>query len=477
MRQTLPHGEPKTELEKLRTQLYKAMFRKKAFEFITQNKHKKQDEALQYLTDDIHEEILYGGAAGGSKSWTGCCWLIFMCLNYNNTRWFVGREELKRLTQSTLVTFQKVFSLYGYHQKYYKYNAQMCYITFVNNSRIDFLELKRKPSDPDYERFGSLEYTGGWIEEAGEINFGAYDILRTRVGRHNNEKHSLLPKIFLTCNPKRNWLYELFYKPFKEKKLPKKYAFVEAKVTDNPFISPVYIERLKDIRDDTKKQRLLFGNWEYMNNPLALCDDEAIDDIFSNVHVVNKFAPKYITGDIARFGSDNTVIGVWKGWELIDIITMEISSVVDSAKIIKQLKIKHRVPTSRIVVDEDGVGGGVVDILKVKGFVNNSKPIATKRKQVVNYRNLQTQCIYMLSDIINENKIYISANLDMDVKEMIIADLSSIAPDGEIDNVLTIIKKSKVKEQLGRSPDFRDMIAMRCFFDLKPRGHGGFQAI
>lgn len=42
--------------------------------------------------------------------------------------------------------------------------------------RIDFLDLQYKPSDPLYERYGSIEFTGGWIEEGGEVNFGAYTI-------------------------------------------------------------------------------------------------------------------------------------------------------------------------------------------------------------------------------------------------------------------------------------------------------------
>jgi len=31
----------------------------------------RQREALEYLTNRSHTEIVYGGAAGGAKSWTG----------------------------------------------------------------------------------------------------------------------------------------------------------------------------------------------------------------------------------------------------------------------------------------------------------------------------------------------------------------------------------------------------------------------
>ncbi len=167
------------------------LFKRGCFDFITVKdglKHEKQEHALKILTDNEHVELLYGGAAGGAKSWTGAVWLLFMCLCYPGSKWFIGRAELKRITQSTLITFYKVCNQYGVDDTLYKYNGQYNYIEFFNGSRIDLLDLQYKPGDPLYERYGSIEYTGGWIEEGGEVNFGAYDTLKTRIGRHlNNE--------------------------------------------------------------------------------------------------------------------------------------------------------------------------------------------------------------------------------------------------------------------------------------------------
>ena len=164
--------------------------------------------------------FLYGGAAGGAKSWTGAVWLLFMCLCYPGSKWFIGRAELKRITQSTLITFYKVCNQYGVDDTLYKYNGQYNYIEFFNGSRIDLLDLQYKPGDPLYERYGSIEYTGGWIEEGGEVNFGAYDTLKTRIGRHLNNELGLRRKLFITCNPKKNWMYDTFYKPDKKGNCP-----------------------------------------------------------------------------------------------------------------------------------------------------------------------------------------------------------------------------------------------------------------
>ena len=124
--------------------------------------------------------------------------------------------------------------------------------------------LQFKPGDPLYERYGSIEYTGGWIEEGGEVNFGAYDTLKTRIGRHLNAELSLKRKLFITCNPKKNWMYDTFYKPSMAKNLPGYMSYLACLVQENPFIDPDYIEGLRTTKDKVKRERLLKGNWSMM---------------------------------------------------------------------------------------------------------------------------------------------------------------------------------------------------------------------
>lgn len=455
------------DLEKVAIELFK----RKSFDFITLvngKKHLKQEEALNVLCDDYTEELVYGGAAGGAKSWTGCCWLLFMCLCYPETKWFIGREELKRITESTLITFYKVAKEYSITS--FKYNGQKNYIKFENGSRIDLLELKYLPRDPLYERFGSTEYTGGWIEEGGEINFGAYDVLKTRVGRHYNDKYGVLATIFITANPKKNWLYTEFYKPFKSNLLKPMQKFMQAFVQDNPFIESGYIDRLRRTKDKAKKERLLKGNWDYDDSPYALCSYDNILAIFENDHI-QEGDKKYITADIARFGSDKARIGVWKGWDLVETISFDISKTTDIQSAIDSLRVKYKIPKHNCIADEDGVGGGVVDNCGILGFVNNSKPIKEKvtkgSKETPQYDNLQTQCLFKLADHINDNKINISANITQTEKEQICEELSKIERDPSKTKKLSLISKAKIKEDIGRSPDWRDLILMRKYFDLK----------
>ena len=353
-------------------EIYIEKFKRGQYGFITRNGehwHSKQEEALSILCDSETREFLYGGAAGGSKSWTGATWLLFMCLIYPESKWFIGREELKRIRSSTLITFQKVCKAYSIPASEWKYNGQDNFIQFKNGSRIDMLDLQNKPSDPLYERFGSLEYTGGWIEEGGEINFGAFDVLNTRIGRHLNKEFGLPPKMFVTCNPKKNWMYSHFYKPFKEGILKPIQKFLQAFVQENPFIDPLYIEQLQNTKDKAKKERLLKGNWDYDDNPYKLCIYDKILDLWRNDHLTFE-RKKYITADVARFGSDKAVIGVWEDWNLIEVQEFEISKTTEIQACIKALQQKHSIPKDQCIADADGVGclPNNMEVLTNKGW-------------------------------------------------------------------------------------------------------------
>lgn len=461
------------EIEKYTDLNYKVgLFKKGCFDdFVLLNgeHHFKQEQALYILTDNITEEFGYGGAAGGAKSWTGCTWLAFMCLAYPGTRYFIGREELKRLRESTYQTFLKVCKQYGIKREIdWRYNGQDHYVQFTNGSRIDLLDLKYLPSDEYYERYGSTEYTSGWIEEGGEVHFAAYDTLRTRVGRQLNDRYSILGKLFVTLNPKKNWCHTVFWKPFKAGTLSAKTKFLQSLVTDNPFVDTGYIEKLKAIKDKIRKQRLLFGNFDYDDDDNALMDYDSITDIFSNSHVTGGIG--FITADIARFGADKTVIMVWSGWKVIKIIVLKNKDTKEVAKQILRLALLHGVAKSHIIVDDDGVGGGVVDQVGCKGFVNNSSPLPNpKTFENENYRNLKSQCYYMLAAMVNDRKIFVECE-DEDLKEALTEELEQVKKqDPDSDKKLEIVPKEVVKELLGRSPDYSDTLMMRQYFELKPK--------
>jgi len=421
---------------------------------------KKQEHAVYYLKDNITQEILYGGAAGGGKSLIGCLWLSECAQKYKGTRWLMGRSKLKTLKETTLNTFFDTCTELGISNQV-RYNAQQNIIYFNNGSEIILKDLFLYPSDPNFDSLGSLEITGAFIDECNQLTYKAIQIVKSRI-RYKLKEFNLIPKMLLTCNPSKNWTYKQFYIPKLKNTLKDYRKFIQALPQDNPHLPNSYLESLLQL-DKNSKQRLYYGNWEYDDDPSTLIDRDSIISYFQPNHI-EKGIKKYLTIDVARKGKDNTVFRVWCGWLCVyreQIPKSGIDLVVKRAKILQK---KFFIPNVNTIADEDGVGGGVVDFLKCKGFVNNSKALNNE-----NYMNLKSQCSYKMAqkiqnkeagEICEDNSI-----IDIVTEEMEQIKLKDIDKDGKI----SIIPKEKIKEYIGRSPDDWDSIMMRYYFELTKR--------
>ena len=416
----------------------------------------KQKEALRYMLDDTTTELLYGGAAGGGKSYLLVAYAIITSLKYPGVRGLIGRSKLDALKKTTLNTFFDVCSQWDIKSgEHYTYNAQSNIITFYNGSEIILKDLFLYPSDANFDSLGSLELTYACIDEANQITEKAKNVLSSRL-RYKLDEYGLIPKLYMSCNPAKGWVYSI-YKESRDNTLPQHKKFIQALVTDNKHISKHYTAQLNKL-DEISKARLLRGDWEYDDSKDALIEYDAIINMFSNVVPTGE---KYITADIARFGKDKTAIYLWNGLQVAEVVVLDMSSMVDVANKIKEIQQREGVKLSNIIVDEDGVGGGAKDILRCKGFVNNSKAIRGE-----NYQNLKTQCYYKLADLINKGQIGFSTN-DIKLEELLIQELEQVRRvNMDKDTKLSILSKDKIKDLIGRSPDYSDALMMRCYYEL-----------
>jgi len=442
----------------------------------------KQLLAWQILNDKNTNELLYGGGAGGGKSYLGCVWIIISCLKYENSRWLIGRAVLKALKESTILTFLGICREWGLEREIdYKYDSINGIITFLKTgSEVYLKDLASQPSDPEFDDLGSREYCGAFVDEASEITTKCYNILKSRL-RYKLEEFDIIPKLLICSNPTKNFLYYEFYKPNRDNSLKSYKKFLPALVTDNPFISKHYIENLKKL-DRISKQRLLYGVWEYDEDESRLFEYDNIIQMFS-LGIEQGFEPDYLTADIARFGEDKNVIMRWKGLFIVKIWVYAKQSLKDTADCIEKIKEAYNIPWNNIVVDEDGVGGGIVDFLKpkgnIQGFINNSRQLITKYEQnpsssytegpKYNYANLKTQCYFLLANYINSGKIGIYGEVNDQVKELLVEDLEQIKEKNlDKDSKLQLVSKEEIKQTLGRSTDYSDSLMMRMYFELKP---------
>lgn len=434
----------------------------------------KQEECYNAWNDPTVSEIVYGGAKGGAKSYTGASLILMDALTFPETTYFIARETLTDLRKYTIPTIFEVIGNMGIDRNYLKFNGQDSYFTCYNGSKIFLIEYGYRPSDPLYQRFGSMQMTRGWMEESGQATEAARNNLFATVGRWKNDVYKsfgLNGKMLETCNPSKNYLYSNFYRKFKEGTLEPYKRFIQAFPQDNKKLPSGYIENLERTLSKNEKERLLRGNWEYDDDPSALIDYDKILDIFTNNVEAGR---KCITADIARLGGDRIVIIEWEGFRG-KVSWYQKQVLNETARIIEEKREKMGIGVSDVLVDEDGLGGGLVDFKGYRGFVNNSSPLPSPLapwvdgKQIKeNYDNLKSQCYFRLSERINNNKLFLYC--DENSKRWIIEELEQVKQKA-LDNDLKkgVIPKDKVKEVLGRSPDFADALMMREYFELKPQ--------
>jgi hypothetical protein len=206
---------------------------------------------------------------------------------------------------------------------------------------------------------------------------------------------------------------------------------------------------------DIDRKRLLEGDWDY---------DETKDRLYEYDDLLRCFRPsttlgdKFITADIARMGDDRTVIIVWNNLHAEKFVVLKHKPINEVVDTINELIKNHNVRLSNVLTDEDGIGGGVVDFIRCKGFLNGSKAVRD------NYMNLKCDCYFKLGELISSNAItFEGTHKDTIVKELEMIRREKIDSDGK----LRVTNKEDLKKRHGISPDFADAIMMRAFYELK----------
>lgn len=217
---------------------------------------------------DIPEQVLGGGAAGGGKSFLGCCWLVYSCMQFPGIRMVVARKVRKTLLETTWLTLKDVLMKWGLKEDVnYHINSQVYTVTFWNGSTITAMDLTPMPSDPDFNSLGSLEITGAFVDEVSEVSEKAIEVLASRV-RYKIEDTFIVGKIFMSTNPCLTWVRSTFVMDENGDPvvLPKGYRYIPFSLFDNPNekFRAIYFNKLSKIRDKATRDRLLYGNWYFV---------------------------------------------------------------------------------------------------------------------------------------------------------------------------------------------------------------------
>lgn len=271
--------------------------------------------------------------------------------------------------------------------------------------------------------------------------------------------------------------------------LIKSITFIPGSIYGNKKLmekNPEYLANLM-AQDEDEKARLLEGNWRVRIDELCIFNYQSVENLFSNIYPSNT-NQRYITCDAARFGNDLTTIFIWYGWKVVKLIIISKCDAQECVNVIEQERERYNIPKGKVIVDQDGVGGGVVRLGRYVGFSGNA-PVLEEPGTFIkeNYKNLKTQLYYRFADKVNQDEVSfplsnenvvvdgffgvkIKLNNKMhDVRDLIKQDFRAIKKrDKDEDGKKQINSKDEQKVLLrGRSPDFSDGASLRAYFDFR----------
>lgn len=197
----------------------------------------------------------YGGARGGGKSWALRRKLVGLCLHYPGIRCLLVRRSLPELRANHVQPLLEEYpGLIGYKE------GEKC-LTFPNGSRIN---LGYCASTRDTLRYQGQEYDIIAIDEATQLSEYQFSIFKACLRGVGEVPR----RMYLTCNPGgvgHAWVKRLFVdRAFREDEAPEDYAFVRARVYDNPALlsaDPGYVRQLETLPSKLK-DAWLYGRWD-----------------------------------------------------------------------------------------------------------------------------------------------------------------------------------------------------------------------
>ena len=214
----------------------------------------KQEEAIELVRTENYNFILYGGAIRGGKTiWLLCTFLV-LCELFPKSRWVIIRENNERIRKTTIPSFKKLEPNGRLKESPFEY-------THHNGSVILFIG-ENYARDKDLDAFKGLEANGFGFEEINECQEQTFNKAFERSGTWiiKDTKHQPKPIILATCNPTHGWIKDKVYDRWQNGTLPEKWAYIPAKITDNPHLPKDYVENLKNL-PKYEYEVFVEGNW------------------------------------------------------------------------------------------------------------------------------------------------------------------------------------------------------------------------
>ena len=328
------------------------------------------------------------GGRGSGKSWSIAS-LLMQQLSAEKHNLVCCREIQKSLDDSVYklcVETIKRLKLGGW-------NVLRDVLENENGSRVIFRGLKDLRAG---NAIKSLEgYDRAWIEEAQSVSAESLQMLIPTIRMNGSE-------IWASYNPNTE------EDAIESLKLREGAVVVKCNWNDNPW----FTEKLAKGREADYKFNPDLARHIWEGEYLSQADNAVMSRIAVHEAMereVDETGDYQIAVDVARYGSDSSIISMRKGLKLKELKEYKNMSLVELCGHIEVTAGNNHNMT--IKVDETGVGGGVVDILQSRGYKNViGINFGSKPQDADKFADLPSEmwCTFPISDVslINDSGLF-----------------------------------------------------------------------
>jgi hypothetical protein len=391
-------------------------------------------EVFQPLTRPARYKGAWGGRGSGKSHFFGG-YLVLAALR-RQIRAVCLREVQNSIKDSVKQLIEDKISEYGLSSEFEITDAE---IRGPNDSLFVFRGLKNHNA----ASIKSLEgFNVAWVEEAQTVTQKSLDLLIPTIRAQDSE-------IWFSWNPDQPTdPVDVLMKT----NPPEGAVVVRANYSDNPFF-PAVLEA--DMRRDRQADPAKYAHvWlgEYQN----LADTQLISwDLVKQAQSrqFRRGAKPILFGlDVARFGDDRSVLAIREGDVLVDLMKWEKLDTQQLAAFVMEVA-NSRKPDA-IFVDGVGVGGGVVDRLRMLSLRVIEVNGGAKAGQEQRYGNKRAEMWGRMKEWLGTRGVMAEWDLE------IAAELTGPHYHFDASNRILLEKKEDMKKRGLRSPDLADALAL-----------------
>lgn len=195
---------------------------------------------------------------------------------------------------------------------------------------------------------------------------------------------------------------------------------------------------------------------------------DLIDQCRGYVATILPHMPKVLSMDVARFGDDQSTVGIKQGRKLRVLAKWREVDLVTAAN--RLIAFIEQEQPDAIVIDGDGIGGGVIDIVKARGFDRKSGRSILTEFHGAGTPNDPKKYSNRRAEIWGLMREAITAGFDMGDDADLVADLTGPEFFYVTKNGCDVIQLESKKDMKARglsSPDVGDMFAQTFAVTLR----------